>query len=246
MRLPGKVLRSLCGKTVLQHVIERVGMADRVNRIVVATTNQPIDNAIEDQARQCGAAIYRGSENDVLDRYYQAATCNKADAIVRITSDCPLLDPALLNTMICRFILAQSDPRPVDYLSNTMTRTFPRGFDVEIFRSDALAKAWRDATAPEEREHVTPFFYRHPEKFRLVNHVSSSDRSRYRVTLDTEADWQMIERVMMEIGIGARLISGQELLNFLDRHPEIVAINADVEQISLAKIQRTDQPLQSG
>jgi spore coat polysaccharide biosynthesis protein SpsF len=228
-RLPGKVLLDLCGRSVLAHVVARAQAARHIDRVVVATTLLAADNAVVAEAERCGAGVHRGSEHDVLARYYEAATRERADTVVRITADCPLIDPELVDAMLARFSAAQGSA-PVDYLSNTLERSFPRGLDAEIFSMAALTRAWREALAAEEREHVTPYIHRHPELFRLENHSGPDDRSGVRLTLDTPEDWAVIHAVVEALGGGARIIPTREVLQFLAGHPEIAALNAAVGQ----------------
>jgi len=225
-RLPGKVMRDLCGQTVLAHVVRRVAAARNVARTVVATTTLERDDVVAAEARRLGAGVFRGSEEDVLSRYYEAARAERADVVVRVTGDCPLVDPELIAAMADRFLALQN----LDYLSNALTRTYPRGFDTEVFSMKALEGAWREATTPAEREHVTPFMYRHPERFRLENFAAVHDRSRYRLTLDTPADWEVIEKLVRALGGGSRIIPAAEVIDYLDRHPDVANLNAGVEQ----------------
>jgi len=224
-RLPGKVLLDLCGKSVLGHVISRLKTVPNINRVVVATTTQPSDGVVEAEAQRHGALAFRGSEHDVLSRYYEAAREQQADVVIRITSDCPLIDPQLVQHMVARFLAER-----VDYLSNGLKRTYPRGMDTEVFTMAALERAHGEAKTPAEREHVTPYLYRHPELFRLADQLAAKDHSRYRLTLDTPEDWQLIQAVVKALGASASL---QQVVDYLDRHPEVAAINAAVEQKAL-------------
>ena len=221
-RLPGKVLLDLCGKSVLSHVIARAQAAPGVDAVVLATTELPADNAVAIEAQRAGAQVHRGSEHDVLSRYYSAATSQRADVVVRLTADCPLLDPHLVGVLVRKFIDRAGG---IDYLSNTLTRTYPRGLDAEVFSMAAMARSWREATLPDEREHVTPYIYRHPELFRLENHAATGDDSNLRITLDTPADWIVIQRVSEALGGGSRIAPMAEMLQFLRTHPDIAALN---------------------
>lgn len=229
-RLPGKVLFELAGKTVLAHVIQRIKEAPGVDKVVIATTNNKADDAVVEEALRQGALVYRGSEDDVLSRYYEAARQYQADVVVRITSDCPLIDPAIVGEMIARFAQAGA---PIDYLSNSMKRTYPRGMDAEVFTMTGLARAWKEARTPAEREHVTPYFYRHPGIFRLADHCARSDWSRYRLTLDTQEDWKLIQKIVDALDGGRRLPGMAEVVAYLERNPQLAALNAAVEQKSL-------------
>jgi spore coat polysaccharide biosynthesis protein SpsF len=227
-RLPGKVLMPLAGKSVLAQVIERVRACPQVDTTVVATTTLVADNAVVAEAVRCGAEVYRGSESDVLARYVEAARQFHADTIVRITADCPLLDPALLGAML-REYRATVTPTPLDYLSNTVTRCYPRGLDAEIVSRAALETAAAEARAADEREHVTPYLYRHPQRFRQRQYApSATDHSGLRWTLDTPDDYAFLCAVYDALGPGR--FTTAEVLALLERHPEIVALNAHVEQ----------------
>jgi spore coat polysaccharide biosynthesis protein SpsF len=228
-RLPGKVLLDLCGRSVLAHVVTRAMAAPHIDRVVVATTALAADDAIEAEAERRGARIYRGSEHDVLSRYYHAAIREQADVVVRITADCPLIDPELVGAMVAKFVSRKGSER-VDYLSNTLKRTFPRGLDAEVLSIAALEHAWRETASPEDREHVTPYLYRHPERFRLENHAGARDASHLRLTLDTAEDWALIHRVVQALDGGTRIVRTEEVVRFLDEHPEIAALNAAVVQ----------------
>lgn len=233
-RLPGKVLRPLCGKTILAHVIDRVRASDAIDAIVVATTDRPADDAIDALVPPLGATLFRGSEEDVLARLYFAGRAAKADTIVRVTADCPLFDGHLLHAMIEDFTSQRRRGAPVDYLSNTLNRTYPRGLDAEIIDFAALERAHREAKQPFEREHVTPYIYGHPEWFALRSYTGTSDLSRQRWTLDTEEDWRLIEAIYAALYRADRLFGTQDILDLLEREPALVALNAHIVQKAIA------------
>ena len=229
-RLPGKVLRMLEGSSVLAHVIARVSGCPRVDRVVVATTDQPGDDAVALESRAWSADVFRGSEDDVLSRYYGAARATSADVVVRVTSDCPLFDGSLLTRMLAEFFGAAGAQDQADYLSNTLIRSYPRGLDTEIFTFDALARAHREAGKLYQREHVTPYIWQNPQLFRLRNFAGEQDLSHHRWTLDTEADWTLIQAVYSALGQEGRSFSTDDVLRLLTSRPELVRINADVPQ----------------
>ncbi len=233
-RLPGKVLKTLCGRSVLSHVVERVSRAQGIDEIIVATTDHSVDDDIAAATRVLGATLFRGSETDVLARYYLAASAHDADVVVRVTSDCPLFEGGLLGEMLRSFAVAQKSVPGIDYLSNTLTRRFPRGLDAEIFTFAALEQAYRNAARDDEREHVTPFIYRHPDRFRLRNFGGDPDYSQYRWTLDTIEDWRFIEAVYGALFTPDGVFGMNEILSLLSRHPELPALNAGIEQKMLA------------
>ena len=156
-RLPGKVLEPIEGRTMLSRVVRRAQLARLIDGVVVATTQAEADGAIVEECARLEVECFRGPEDDVLDRYLRAARAASADAIIRVTSDCPLLDPEVIDTVIRSFIGAN-----VDYASNTIQRTFPRGLDTEVFSRGALERAAREADEPHQREHVTPYFWENP------------------------------------------------------------------------------------
>lgn len=229
-RLPGKVLRILGNATVLAHVVRRTQRASSVDAVVIATTESPHDDVIVAASLALGVGVFRGSEDDVLSRYYHAAQQAGADVIARITSDCPLLDADVLQAMVARFQATQRGGARVDYLSNTLTRTFPRGLDVEVFTFAALERADREARDAAEREHVTPYIWRNPATFRIEQYKNAVDASRYRWTLDTEDDWRLLQRIFARLGGRHDDFTTQEVLELLAREPELAAINSHVVQ----------------
>ncbi len=232
-RLPGKVMRMLVDHTVLYHVVSRVIKVKNVDQVIVATTDSPQDGPICEEAQKAGASVFRGDEQDVLGRYYKAAVSVDADIIIRITSDCPLIDPDIISRMLEFY-----QQNNYDYVSNTLSRTFPRGLDVEIFRFDALEKAFHSASAPEEREHVTPYLYRHPTEFSLFDYRSEENHSEYRWTLDTIEDWELIQTLYQHLYEGNRIFGLKETLEFIQRNPQVSQINAHVEQKKLEGVEK--------
>jgi spore coat polysaccharide biosynthesis protein SpsF len=229
-RLPGKVLRVLGNATVLAHVVRRAQRASSIDEVVIATTELPQDDAIAEAGVALGASVFRGSEDDVLSRYYLAAKRAGADVIVRITSDCPLLDADVLQAMVIRFLAMHRSGTRIDYLSNTLTRTYPRGLDVEVFTFAALERANREAGAAADREHVTPYVYRNSGIFRIEQHTNAVDASRYRWTLDTEDDWRLLERIFARLGGQRDDFTTREVFELLVQEPGLAAINFHVVQ----------------
>lgn len=229
-RLPGKVLMDLGGMTVLARVVHRAKQCRRLDEVVVATTDREQDRAIVEETQRCGATVFRGSETDVLDRYFQATVYARADVVVRITSDCPLLDPGLLERMLLRFHTLLRHGYPADYLSNTQTRTYPRGLDIEIFTQAALTRAHREARDPFEREHVTPYFYRNPQSFALVEERNRVDWSGYRWTLDTPEDFCFLQQLVTALEERGDALTTEAAVLLLEERPELAAINRHVRQ----------------
>lgn len=232
-RLPGKVLLDLCGKSVLYHCVERVQRCNRVDEVVIATTDKHSDDRLVAEAERIGVRVFRGSEEDVLDRYFGAAVAFGAEVVVRVTSDCPLFDPDVLTGMMARFEDVHASGTRLDYLSNCLQRTFPRGLDAELFTMEALTKAHAEAQHTYEREHVTPYIYGHPELFQLENFAQETDWSAYRWTLDTAEDYQMISTMYHELYPASSRFSSADVIGLLGRKPEIAAINAHVQQKNL-------------
>lgn len=225
-RLPGKVLLALAGEPMLARVVHRVRRARRVAEVVVATTSEPRDDALADLCAQHSWACFRGSENDVLDRYYHAALAHRAEIVVRITSDCPFIDPAVIDSAIAGLDLQQSA-----YSSNTLRRTYPRGLDVEAVTFAALETAHREDHNPAWREHVTQFIVQHPERFGLTNLAHDTDRSGLRWTVDTPEDFAFAEKVYAHFRRDD--FAWEEVLPVLAEHPAWSEINREVVQKSV-------------
>lgn len=189
-RLPGKVLQDLAGRPLLAFMLERLRQIP-VDALVVATSTLTRDDAVVDIVRDAGVAVVRGPESDVLERYGMCLDTYPADTVVRLTADCPLLDPQVLAD-----VLALHTQSGADFTSNVLPRTFPRGLDVEVASAQALTAARREAASPAEREHVMPFLYRHPERFRLANLRCEQDLGDERWTVDTEADLAFLRQVV--------------------------------------------------
>lgn len=222
-RLYGKTLLDLGGKTVLEHVIGRTSRSRYVDEIIVATTQSARDDVIVQKTKMYGATVFRGSEEDVLDRYTQATRMVKADVILRINADCPLIDGAMIDDAIESFC-----GRTYDYASTRIKQTFPRGQDVEIITRKTLEHAWTQAQAPYQRVHVTPYIYEHPEIFRLWAIHGTDDYSHQRWTLDTHEDLVFLLTVFSMFH--ADTIPWQMLAKKLEEHPEILAINGYIQQ----------------
>jgi spore coat polysaccharide biosynthesis protein SpsF len=226
-RLPGKVLMDLGGETVLGRVIQRLRRSREIANIVVATTTSPADDAIVAESERLQVSCFRGSEHDVLDRYYQAARAHSADSVVRVTSDCPVIDPQLVDETI---VLLKN--QKADYASNVQVRTYPRGLDVEVVTANALERAWRDAREPHQREHVTPYLYEHPEKFRLASLSGKRDYSRYRWTVDTHEDLKLLRAIYSRFQNRADF-DWHDILRLMEREPELARLNSQVLQKSV-------------
>ena len=225
-RLPGKVLMDLGGETVLSRVVSRVRRASLVQEVVVATTESASDDAVVAESGRLNASVFRGSERDVLDRYFAAAKHFRSDAVVRITSDCPLIDPSLIDDLINKFLEERAD-----FACNVWPRTYPRGLDAEVFTTAALSRVWQMADQPHQREHVTPLFYERKDAdlFRFVSVRGEADFSRHRWTLDTREDLQLIRSIYAALNNRSDF-SWREALELVESSPELYAQNSQVVQ----------------
>lgn len=224
-RLPGKVLEDLAGESMLARVVHRTRRASTLDTVIVATTTHPDDDAIVSLYKERDWPFFRGSEVDVLDRYYSAALVFKADVVVRVTSDCPLIEPLIIDEVVQEFLSHHSE---VDYVSNSLERTFPRGLDVEVISFIALKRAWQEDNDPALREHVTPYIQRHPEKFKICNVANDVDYSHMRWTVDTIEDLTFIRKIYNHFHSDE--FSWKDVLNLLETHPEWLEINRHVQQ----------------
>ena len=223
-RLPGKVLEDLAGQSMLARVINRTSRADTIDEVIVATTTRPEDDVIELMCRAWGNHCFRGSSYDVLDRYYQTAVAFGADVIVRITSDCPLIEPEIIDRTVKGFLSCSG----ADYVSNTLERTYPRGLDVEVFSFAVLKQAWEEDDNPAWREHVTPYMRRNPGKFRLFNAASEVDCSHMRWTVDTQEDLVFVRRIYDYFQTDS--FHWEDVLGLLRSQPDLLDINRNVQQ----------------
>ena len=223
-RLPGKVLMPLGGKPAIQWVIERAKRCGEADDVILATTTQSDDDPLEYLCAKLGAKCFRGSMDDVLDRYYSAARhfgANGNDIIVRVTGDCPLIDP-----QICDAVITALKNSSADYVSNTAPCTFPDGLDCEAMRFSALERSWREAKMKYEREHVTQYILKHPELFLIENCPNGRDLSDMRWTLDEPADYEFLSAVIE--GLETDDFHMVDVLSFLDKNPSLSRINSSI------------------
>ena len=223
VRLPGKVMAEIAHKPMLWHVIERLKRAESVHSVVVATTTQESDEPLLKLAEDSGAAAYAGSPEDVLDRYYQAARHFGGDAIVRITADCPLLDPHVTDRVVRRYLAGDCD-----YVANTLRRTYPDGLDVEVFSYEALERAWKEASLASEREHVTPYIWKNPEEFRLAGVENNLDLGSLRWAVDESEDLEFVRQVYKGLQGKGHIFYMQDILNLLEERPDLKEINQHI------------------
>ena len=229
-RLPGKILKELpygSGITVLEQVIRRLQRCREFSAVIIATTTAPEDDAVVKVAESCGAAWFRGSSEDVLARYHGAAVRFGIDPVVRVTSDCPCIDPGVVDRCVAEF-----HKRGVDYLSNTLRRTFPHGLDVEVFSFNALDTAHREARAKPEREHVTPFIIQSEERFSRVLVEANEDETgpNVRVTLDTDEDYALLCVVFDALYDGTPFFGAKAITRLFKEKPYLHLINRRVVQ----------------
>lgn len=231
-RLPGKVLMKIKGITILEHLIKRLKLSKKIDDIIIATTINKEDEQIIEVAEKNNVNYFAGSEKDVLERYYLAANKFKSDIIIRITSDCPLMDYEILDKMLTLF---KEKFNEIDYLSNTdvVKNTFPRGFDIEIFKYELLEKIFNIATKEYEREHVTPYVYEHPSEFKLCGFKNEIDYSNYRLTVDTSEDFNVIKLIFDKCYKENGYFNLNDVINVLRTNPEIIEINKEIHQKKL-------------
>ncbi len=222
-RLPGKIIKTVSGIPLLLFQYQRLAHSTLANKIVIATTTNKNDILIENLCKENSILSFRGSENDVLKRYYDAAIYFKADVIVRINSDCPLIDPNVVDHVINSFL---SSKDKVDYASNILEETYPLGMHVEVFSQHALKKAFMCAKKPDEREHVTPYIYRNPSLFKLLSITNERNLSNHRWTIDFEEDLEFITKIVEKIIIDNIQLNMNQIANFIESNKKIMEINA--------------------
>ncbi len=222
-RLPGKVLEPLDDKSMLWHVLRRAKAAKSLDAVVLATTTAPEDRALEPVAAALGVETVFGHPTDVLDRYYRAAKAAKADAVARLTADCPFLDPQVIDECVGLFRTSGKA-----YASNAIKRSYPDGLDVEVFSFAALETAWKEAQLGSEREHVTPFIWKNPARFPAAELVTSPDLSALRWCVDKPEDLEVARAVCRGLAPDGRMFGYQELLKYVQKRPELAALNAGI------------------
>ncbi len=221
-RLPGKVLMKLDKQnTVLDYVIQQLKHCKNIEKIIIATTSLKEDDVIETFAKNNNILYFRGSSLDVLDRYHQCAKLHNLTTIIRITADNPLIDPNIVEKVLNEFKL-----HSYDYVSNVIIRSFPYGTETEVFSFDALEKAWNNTKNDNEREHVTPYFYNNPKKFKIHNVKHQNDLSSFRWTVDQIEDFTLVKNIISKINKQPILMD--DIVSLLTKEPELLAINKNV------------------
>lgn len=242
-RLPGKVLLDLSGKSVLEHVIDRLRQSKYIDQIIVATSNNEENKVISDLCDAKNVFCFSGSEDDVLDRFYQACKAldlESEDIVIRITADCPLIDYEIVDKTIQSHIDENND-----YTSNTMQCTFPDGLDCEIFSFNILTEAWKNANLSSEREHVTLYIRNHPELFKLGGLTNNVDYSHLRWTLDEKEDFILIKEIYKNLYDENEFFKMEDVINLLEMKPELSDVNSSImRNEGLIKSLKNDQILE--
>jgi spore coat polysaccharide biosynthesis protein SpsF len=226
-RLPGKVLKEVLDKPLLEYLLERVKRSKLIDEIVVATTLKKSDDPIVDLCKKMLLPFYRGSEDNVLSRFYEAAQKFNANVIVRLTSDCPITDPKVVDKVI-QYYLEHYDQ--YQYVSNTLKRTYPRGLDTEVFSLEALIESYQNGKTKSEQEHVTSYILNHPNKFKTANIMYKEDQSQHRWTVDTPEDFELVKLIIENLYSQTPQFSLEDSLDLFTRYPEWMLINSHIEQ----------------
>jgi len=224
-RLPNKVMLPVAGAPMLARHIERLLRARKMDNLVLATTDRPEDDCVAELAVAAGIASYRGSLDDVLDRYYRAAEVYRPSHVVRVTGDCPLADWDVIDRCIAFTVEGE-----YDYGSNCLNPTWPDGLDVEVLTFAALGDAWQEATSPVDREHVTPFINRQPNRFRLGSFENDTDLSGFRWTVDEPQDYELVRRVYDALYPTNPAFTTADILQLLAAQPDLIEFNAGIER----------------
>lgn len=224
-RLPKKVMLKIMGKTLLEHYVHRVSRSALLDEIVIATTRKPEDDVIIDEAEKLGVNSFRGSEHDLLERYYKCAQKYDATVVVRLTADDPFVDPEVVDRAVGIFL-----DNNVDFVNNHFDPTYPEGLDIEVYSMKALEKSWKEAMLLSEREHVFPYIQNHPEFFKTITFRQYRDLSYLRWTIDYDCDFQMTKRVYDHLYDGKKVFLQEDILELLEKHPEISRMNAHIRR----------------
>jgi len=239
-RLPGKILLDIAGKPMLAHVVERARRAKTVDQVVVATTTQPEDDAVEEYCRLNAIAVSRGSLQDVLDRFYQAALVFHADTVVRLTADCPLLDAQVLDHTVEEFLRTGVD-FGCNRLPPPLKRTYPIGLDVEVCTFQALERAWKEAKEPHEREHVMPYLYDTPGRFKILRVDYEKDFGDMRWTVDTHEDLELVRQVFARLAQTPDF-TWLDVVDLFEREPQLALINSQVKHKTYLDVDERHKP----
>ncbi len=223
-RLPGKVLREIMGRPMLSFMLERLSFCDLIDEIVIATTTSERDKPIVEFCLKNNISYYRGSENDVLDRFYNTAVESGANIILRLTADCPLIDPRIIDKIISQFTKNSN----LDYMNTAPT--YPEGVDAEIFTFFALEKAWNNAKLNTEREHVTAHIWSNPKEFNFTSLQYSRDLSKYRFTVDEPEDFEVVKSIFVALYKEKGIFHLENIIDYLDSHPDVFKLNQNIKR----------------
>lgn len=225
-RLPNKVLMELTpGKSMLWHLIERLKLAKKIDEIILAIPDTKENDVLEKFAKENNLKYFRGSEKDVLLRYYETAKAFKVDIIARITSDCPLIDPETVDKVVAEHLRSKAD-----YTANVLKRTFPKGLDVEVLSFEALEKSFKETKERSDREHVTLYIREHPEKFKRVNLENEKNLSHLRWTVDEKEDLEFVREVYKRLYKGGKIFLTKEIVELLKKEPKLIEINKEIKR----------------
>lgn len=222
-RLPGKVMKEVVGKPLLEHIINRLQSCEKIDKIIVITSEEIENEPIKQLCKEINIDCFAGDEKDVLDRYYKAAiefNLNENDSVLRITADCPLIDPEIVDAVIEKHL-----DEDYDYTTNTLIRTFPDGLDCEVFKLSILNEMWNDARLKSEREHVTLYIKNNPENYKLGNLKQDVDYSNLRWTVDEKEDFILIKKVYEHLYDDEKIFLMKDILQLLDDNPSLLEIN---------------------
>lgn len=220
-RLPGKVMREIMGKPLLWHLVNRLKESRLIDKIVIATTDKAKDKPILKLAQELDIDSFTGSEDDVLDRYYQAAKEYNAEVVVRITADCPLIDPELVDKVVAYYL---ENKDTLDFAHSGVS--YPHGVvETEVFSFAALEKAWKEARLVSEREHVTPYIWKNTEMFRTATLENDEDLSHIRLVVDDEKDFQLVAEIFHKLYKESEIFHLRDILDFLNKRPELLELN---------------------
>ena len=225
-RLPGKVLRKIQQQPLLWHIIERLKHSKSIDNIIVATSTAKSDDSIEFFCKKNKTIFFRGSLEDVLDRYYQTALLFEARIIVRITADCPIIDPTITDKVVLSFLPHRGS---FDAASNIVKRTFPRGMDTEVLSFETLARLWRQAKSEKAREHPTLYMYNNPGKFKILSITNDIDRSNLRLTVDENDDLVLIRKIYSFLYKKDKIFLADKIYKLLEKRPGLLEINSNVK-----------------
>jgi len=219
-RLPGKVMSPVLGRPMIERQIERLRRSKRIDQLIVATSTHQEDNVLETLCKRIGIFCFRGNLKNVLGRFYQAAKPFKPEHIIRLTGDCPLVDPALIDELVDFYL-----ERRCDYASNCQEPSLPDGLDAEIFSFSVLEETWREAILPSHQEHVTSFILAHPERYRIGHYKYHRDLSNLRWTVDELEDLEFVRRVYEKLYPANPEFKTEDVVALLDREPDLLEIN---------------------